>query len=61
MKPKIGSHYSNDNHSHYEFARRSSPQWYPEQGITADMIVMIATCIFAIGTALFVWWSESGL
>jgi hypothetical protein len=61
MKPTISSHYSNDNHSHYEFARRADPPWYPDSRISVDAMVMIATCIFAFGTALFVWYMESGL
>ena len=61
MKPTISSHYSNDHHSHYEFARRAEPRWYPDEGMHADAVVMIATIIFAVGTAIFVWWMESGL
>ena len=61
MKPTISSHHSNDNHSHYEFARRANPPWYPDTGISVDALVMIGTIIFAVGTALFLWWTEGGL
>ena len=51
MKSSIGSHYSNDDDRHYRFARRSSPQWYPERRIDPDQIVLIVCAGIAVGIA----------
>lgn len=55
MKPTISSHPDNDSHRHYEFARRSSPQWYPERRIDPDQIVLIVCAGIVVGIlAMFI-------
>ena len=61
MKPTISSHYSNDRDNLYRFARRAEPPWYPERGIGADGVVMIACLLLTIAALAGVYFSGGGL